>query len=65
MKPADAIQAQHNAILLAIDLMQGSLDEMTGAVVRLTSESWADVAKFAHVADLAREINGRYEEWNE
>jgi len=64
MKPADAIQAQHNAILLAIDLMQGSLDEMTGAVGP-ESESWADVAKFAHVADLAREINGRYEEWNE
>ena len=59
--PADVIFDQHSTILEAIALLQGDLDAMTSDIDPDT-ESWRDVSKFAHVAEMARGIIERYEE---
>ena len=59
--PADVIFDQHSAILEAIALLQGDLDAMTSDIDPDT-ESWRDVSKFAHVAEMARGIIERYED---
>jgi len=58
---ADVIFDQHSTILEAIALLQGDLDAMTSDIDPDT-ESWRDVSKFAHVAEMARGVIERYEE---
>jgi len=41
--------------------LQGDLDAMTSDIDPDT-ESWRDVSKFAHVAEMARGVIERYEE---
>ena len=57
---ADSVQAQAVAIQWAIMLLQKSLDDLT-AEVNPDTTRWQDVAKFAHVADLARHVVDAYE----
>ena len=57
----EVVQEQHATILKAIQLLQGDLDVMTSEISPST-ESWLDVSKFAHVADIARGIIERYDE---
>lgn len=64
--PSEAVSAQHVTISQAIQLLQNELDSMTDgrdpddAVIR--TESWQDVSKYAHIADMARGIIARFEE---
>lgn len=58
---AEAVKSQHDAIQQAIGLLQGSLNGMT-MLIDPETESWRDVAKFAHVADMANGIIANYEE---
>jgi hypothetical protein len=58
--PAEALLTQQVKITRAIELLQGSYN-MT-SVVNPNDATWADVMRFAHVADLANEIISRYEE---
>jgi len=61
LAPTDVIFHQHSTILKAIALLQGDLDAMTSDIDPDT-ESWRDVSKFAHVAEMARGVIERYEE---
>lgn len=58
---SDVIADQHSTIREAIALFQIELDAMTSCVDPDT-ESWRDVSKFAHVADMARDVVESYEE---
>lgn len=60
---SEAIKSQHFAISQAIASLQEQLDKMTSEISPDT-ESWRDVAEFAHVADLARTVNAAFDEWN-
>ena len=59
-----ADQAQHLSILEAIRLLQTDLDAMTSEISPET-ESWRDVSRYAHVAEIARSVITRYSEANE
>ena len=58
---SETVQYQAAQIQKAIELMQADFDNMTATIDSETT-SWADVAKYAQLADLARDIIERYEE---
>jgi len=59
--PSETVQKQHAEILRAIELLQNDLNEMTGSVDPKT-ESWRDVAEYAHAAEAARTVIAAYGE---
>lgn len=58
---AEAVQRQQVAISEAARLLTESFNEMVDTIDPGT-EDWGDVAEFAHIAEMAREVIARYEE---
>ncbi len=54
--------AMQAAIQTAIDNLQSSLDRTIDETDPETAIHWADVAKLAHIHELANRINAEYEE---